>query len=256
MTPRQSPFGLAAATSAVALGVFVVLLLGNLGYLAATGPGRQPLRALFSPLLLSVTAASLATLFAAALGVPAAYFLARSRHPWTLILGLFLDLPLVLSPIVVGTAILLFLRQPPGSLLESLVGFTFRFPGVVLAQFTVVFALIVRTASAAFAQANPLWERHAALYGASRMFILTRVTLPTAKRGLLAALAMAFGRALGEFGATVTVAGTIPGRTETMATGVAMALASGELRMAAQLALVLVVTAGILLLFLRRWDRP
>lgn len=256
MKLRQSPFGLAAATSAVALGLFVLLLLANLGLLAATGPGRKPPAALFSPLLLSVVAACLATLLAAALGIPAGYFLARSPRPWKVSLGLLLDLPLVLSPIVVGTAILLFLRQPPGSLLEKLVGFTFRFPGVVLAQFTVVFALIVRTSSAAFAQANPSWERHAALYGASRMFILTRVTLPTAKRGLLAGIAMAFGRALGEFGATVTVAGTIPGRTETMATGVAMALASGELRLAAQLALVLVVTAAILLLLLRRWDRP
>jgi molybdate transport system permease protein len=71
----------------------------------------------------------------------------------------------------------------------------------------------------------------------------------------LAAAALAFGRALGEFGATVTVAGTIPGRTETLTTGVAMALASGELRLAAELSLLLVLAASGVLLLLHRWER-
>lgn len=255
MKTAASPFGLAAATSALALALFVLLLLGNLGFLAATGPGKQPPQALLSPLLLSLAAACLATLVALLLGVPAAYFLARSQSRWKVALAWLLDLPLVLSPIAVGTALLLFLRHPPGSFLERSLGFTFRFSGVVLAQFTVVLALVVRTAAAAFAQTNPFWERHAALYGASRSFILTQVTLPAAKPGLLAAAALAFGRALGEFGATVTVAGTIPGRTETLTTGVAMALASGELRLAAELSLLLVLAASGVLLLLHRWER-
>ncbi len=254
MTNQPSPFGLAGASSAVVLALFVALLLANLGLLAATGPGRQPAMAALLPLFLSLAAAALATFLAFALGVPAAYVLARRRAGWVAAAGWLLDLPLVLSPIAVGTALLLFLQRAPGSWMESLVGFTFRFPGVVLAQFTVVLALVVRTASAAFAHVDPLWERQASLYGASRFFILTRVTLPAARPGLQAALVLAFGRALGEFGATVTVAGTIPGRTETLATGVAMALASGELRLAAQLSLLLVATAGAVLLLLRRWE--
>lgn len=253
MRAPSNPFGLASVSSACVLALFVALLLGNLGHLALTGPGRQPAGAVLTPLALSLGAAAAATGLALVLGVPAAYFLARTTHRAASVLGLLLDLPLVLSPVAIGTALLLFLHRPPGALLEEWVGFTFRFPGVVLAQFTVVLAVVVRTATAAFAQANPAWERHAALYGATRRFILLRVTLPAAKPGLLAALALAFGRALGEFGATVTLAGTIPGRTETVATGIAMALASGELRLAARLSWVLVATAAIVLLLLRRW---
>jgi len=253
VTRPANPFGVAAASSALVLAAFVALLLANLGHLALTGPGRQPAAAVLTPLGLSLAAATLATGLAFLLGVPAAYFLARSSGKAAFLLGLVLDLPLVLSPIAIGTALLLFLHKPPGSLLEQLFGFTFRFAGVVLAQFTVVLSVVVRTATAAFSQTNPLWERHAALYGASRPFILRHVTLPAAKPGLLAALALAFGRALGEFGATVTLAGTIPGRTETLATGISMALASGELRLAAQLAWILVAAAAVVLLLLRRW---
>ncbi|MCS7182768.1 MAG: ABC transporter permease subunit, partial [Thermoanaerobaculum sp.] len=157
-------------------------------------------------------------------------------------------------PVALGTALLLFLREPPGAWLEAAVGFTFRFPGVVLAQFTVVLALMVRTATAAFAHVPAEWEQHAFTYGAQPFFVLTRVTLPIAKPGLLAGLVLSFARALGEFGATVTVAGTIPGRTETLATGLYLALAAGELRLAAQLALLLVIAAALVLLLVRRWE--
>ncbi|MGC8915997.1 MAG: molybdate ABC transporter permease subunit [Thermoanaerobaculum sp.] len=248
------PFRRAGASSAVVLALFVGLLVASLARLAVTGPGRKPLEAILTPLGLSLAAAGLATLLAALLGIPAGLYLARTRTPGAF-LGLLLDIPLVLSPVAIGTALLLFLRDPPGLWLEQALGVTFRFPGVVLAQFTVVLALVVRTATAAFAQADLTWEKHAATYGATRWFILTRVTLPAAKPGLAAGLVLAFARALGEFGATVTVAGTIPGRTETLATGLYLALAAGELRLAAQLALVLVLVAVVVLAAIRRWER-
>lgn len=254
MSPK--PFGLAAASSAAVLALFVLWLLAGLGRLALTGPGRQPAASVLLPLGLSLAAATSATALALLLGVPAGWWLARSRWAGRAWLGVLLDLPLVLSPVALGTALLLFLQFPPGSLLESWIGMTFRFPGVVLAQFTVVLALVVRTATAAFSQASSELEKHAITYGATRWFLLTRVTLPAARPGLLAAGVLAFGRALGEFGATVTVAGTIPGRTETLATGVYMALSAGELRLAAQLAVILVLAAASALALVRRWEKP
>jgi len=230
---------------------YLLLLLLALGRLAAGGPGERGGAGLGGVLVVSLAAALAATVLALALGVPAALFLARTRFPGRRLLSTLLDLPTMLSPVAVGTAVLLFLRQPPGAWLDQGVGVLFGFAGVVLAQFTVVTALVVRASEAAFAGVDPRLERLAELHGASRMRVLARVTLPLARPGLVAAAILAFARALGEFGATVTVAGTIPGRTETLATGIFLALESGNLALAARLALLLVAVAGAVLLALR-----
>lgn len=248
--PPPAPAGRLAGTTAAVLIGFLVLLLVALVRLAATGPGGGHIA--FAQLLgLSVFAAAGATFLALLLGVPAAFWLARTRSRFRRVLTTILDVPTMLSPVAVGTALVLFLRDPPGSWLDHGVGILFGLAGVLLAQFTVVVALVVRSSEAAFAAVDPRLERLSELYGASRARVLTRVTLPLARPGLLAASVLAFARALGEFGATVTVAGTIPGRTETLATGLFLALESGNLAGAAQLALVLVGVAGSVLLVLR-----
>jgi len=241
--------GARAATTAAALVAYLLLLLLGLARLAAQ-PAEAPLHLL--PLLgLSLAAALCATLLALAVGVPAALWLSRTHLPGRRLVTTLLDLPTMLSPVAVGTAIVLALRAPPGSWLEGGVGLLFAFPGVVAAQFTVVVALVVRASEAAFVGVDPRLERLAELHGASKRRILWRVTLPLARPGLLAAAVLAFARALGEFGATVTVAGTLPGRTETLATGLYIALESGHLAVAARLALLLVAVAAAVLLLLR-----
>ncbi len=241
---------LAATTVAVLVG-YLALLLGALARLAATGPGGgggTPLPAL---LAVSLGAALLATAAALVLGVPAALWLARARPGVRRALSTVLDVPTMLSPVAVGTAVLLLLREPPGAWADRALGIVFGFPGVVLAQFTVVVALVVRAAEAAFARVDPGLERLAALHGASRARVLRDVTLPMAAPGLLAAAVLAFARALGEFGATVTVAGTVPGRTETLASGIFLAIESGDLARAATLSLALVAVAAVALVAMR-----
>ncbi len=252
--PRPAPpaAGPVTATTVAVLTLFLLLLLVALARLAVTGPGERSLAPIAPLLVLSLAAAVSATGAALVLGVPAALWLARRRFPGRRLLTTLLDLPTMLSPVAVGTALLLFLRDPPGAWLDHAVGVTFAFAGVVLAQFTVVVALVVRTAEAAFTQVDPRLERLAALYGAGRARTFWRVTLPLARPGLLAAAVLAFARSLGEFGATVTVAGTIPGRTETLATGIYLALGSGDLALAARLALILALAAGAVLLAVRR----
>lgn len=251
--PRpQGLAGRLSLTTLVVLALFLLALVLALVRLAVSGPGQGGTIHLASLLLTSLTAAALATILGLLLGVPAALWLARHRFPGRSLLTTVLDLPTMLSPVAVGTALVLFLRDPPGAWLEGAGGFLFGFPGVVLAQFTVVVALVVRASEAAFAAVDPRLERLAELHGANRRQVLFRITLPLARPGLLAAAVLAFARALGEFGATVTVAGTIPGRTETLATGIFLALESGELALAARLSLVLVVVAGSVLLLLRK----
>ncbi|HHN74434.1 MAG TPA: ABC transporter permease subunit [Acidobacteria bacterium] len=259
--PHAAPPGMAgklALTTLVVLSLFLLSLIVALVRLAASDAGRPAAFSLASLLLTSLAAALAATALALAFGVPAALWLARHRFPGRTLLTTLLDLPTMLSPVAVGTALVLFLRDPPGAWLEGAGGFLFGFPGVVLAQFTVIVALVVRSAEAAFTDVDTRLERLAELHGATRRQVLTRITLPLARPGLLAAAVLAFARALGEFGATVTVAGTIPGRTETLSTGIFLALESGELAGAARLSLILVVVAGAMLLLLRKvvgWRR-
>jgi molybdate transport system permease protein len=250
-TPRRSLGPITTSTVAV-LGLFLVLLLLSLARLAVAGPGERTAAAIGSPLAVSLAAASIATVLALFLGVPAALWLARARFRGRDLLTTLLDLPTMLSPIAIGTALLLFLRDPPGAWLDGAFDLTFAFGGIVLAQFTVVTALVVRAAEAAFAGVDTRLESLAELFGASRTRVFWRVTLPLARPGLGAAAVLAFARALGEFGATVTVAGTIPGRTETLATGIFLALGAGELALAARLALILAAVAGSVLLVVRR----
>ena len=252
---QPQPRGLAgrlSLTTLIVLVLFLAALVLALVRLAVSGPDRGGTVHIASLLMTSLAAAGLATSLGLLLGVPAALWLARHRFPGRSLLTTALDLPTMLSPVAVGTALVLFLRDPPGVWLEGAGGFLFGFPGVVLAQFTVVVALVVRASEAAFAAVDPRLERIAELHGANRRQVLFRITLPLARPGLLAAAVLAFARALGEFGATVTVAGTIPGRTETLATGIFLALESGELALAARLSLVLVAVAGSVLLLLRR----
>lgn len=246
------PSGAWAGSTLVVLALFLLLLLVALVRLAAQGPERGAVAARIAPLLAtSLAAAALATGLALAIGIPAALALSRREFRGRRLLTTLLDLPTMLSPVAVGTALILFLRDPPGAWLDRGLGVLFGFAGVVLAQFTIVVALVVRTSEAAFAAVDPRLERLAELHGAPRRRVLWSITLPAARPGLLAAAVLAFARALGEFGATATVAGTIPGRTETMATGVYVALESGELALAARLALILVAAAGAVLLLVR-----
>lgn len=153
-------------------------------------------------------------------GLLAASFLARYRGPGKGILETLLSLPLVLPPTAVGIVLLEVLsrRTALGGFLAARgwdVVFTWR--GVLIATMLMSFPLLVRSARTAFEEVDPHLVGLARTLGCSPLAAFFRVTLPLAWRGVLAGIALAFSRALGEFGATVMVAGNIPGRTQTLA---------------------------------------
>lgn len=163
--------------------------------------------------------AGAATLLAAPIGIAVGYLLARREFAGKSVLETCVALPLVLPPTAIGYVLLaLFARN--GWLGERRLGFD---PGVlftaraaVLASAVVGFPLVARTARAAFEGVEPRLELMGRSLGWSRARTFASVTLPLARRGLLAAIALGFARALGEFGATIVVAGNIPGRTQTL----------------------------------------
>jgi molybdate transport system permease protein len=173
-----------------------------------------------SILLLTVRVAVVATLLILPLGVGAAWLLSRRGGPLRTIAETILSLPLVLPPTAVGILLLDFLRRrsPVGGLLARLdIEVLFTVKAVVIATAVMAFPLLVRPARAAFEEVDRRLPAIARSLGCGPFEAFRRVTLPLAARGILTGTLLAFSRALGEFGATIIVAGNIPGRTQTMA---------------------------------------
>ena len=171
----------------------------------------------------TILVASLATLIMMPFGIAVAWLLARWTFPGKTALETFVSLPLVLPPVATGLILLRLLarRGPVGRLLDNAgIEFLFTWKAVVLAMAVLGFPLLVRTARAGFEQVNQRYELVAQTLGARRLRVFFTVSLPLASRAVVAGILLAFSRSLGEFGATVMVAGSIPGGTRTLASGI------------------------------------
>jgi molybdate transport system permease protein len=215
--------------------------------------GTQVLQAL----RLSLITASLATAISLVLGVPLAWLLARAQFPGRRLLRALITVPLVLPPVVGGVALLLALgrRGIVGQYLDSWFGITLPFTtaGVVLAEAFVAMPFLVLSVEGALRAADPRFEDAAATLGASGFTTFRRVTLPLVAPGVAAGAVLAWARALGEFGATITFAGNFPGTTQTMPLAVYLAL-QDDPQAAIVLSLVLLAVSIAVLAALReRW---
>jgi len=219
-------------------------------------------------LRLSLVSSISATLIVAALGIPLAWVLARHSFPGRSTIYTLTTVTMVLPPVVAGVALLLALgrRGVVGRLLDDWFGLQLPFTmgAVIVAEAFVALPFLVLTVEGAFRSADRDLEEAAATLGASRLTVFRRVTLPAVRPSLAAGLALAWARALGEFGATITFAGNFSGRTQTMPLAVYLALESNP-DAAILLSLLLVaVSFGVLFALRGRWvgvlgtpmDRP
>ena len=168
---------------------------------------------------LSLQVALVATAASLPLGLFTAYALARWRFPGREILNGLVHLPLILPPVVTGYLLLLTLgpTAPVGSVLESLgLGVAFRWTGAALAAAVMAFPLMVRAIRLSIEAVDPKLEQAAATLGASRIRVYFTVTLPLTLPGIVAGAVLAFAKAMGEFGATITFVSNIPGQTRTL----------------------------------------
>ena len=184
-----------------------------------------------SILLFTLGVAALATVAILPLGVALGLLLARRDFFGKTVVETLVALPLVLPPVATGFVLLRIFgrRSGLGSFLERLgldVVFTWR--GVVVAMAVMSLPLLVRAARVAFEGVNPRLEEAARSVGASERRVFLRVTLPLAARGIVGGALLAFARALGEFGATILVAGNLPGRTTTISTAIFQAVETGD----------------------------
>ncbi len=159
------------------------------------------------------------TLVILPLGILAAWFFARKEWPLKSVVETFVLLPLVMPPVSTGLILLKIFgrRSPVGRwLYDRGIEIVFNWKGVLVAMAVMSFPLLVRAARASFSEVNPRLEQVAATLGASPVRIFFVITIPLALRGIVAGALPAFSRALGEFGATILLAGNIPGKTQTL----------------------------------------
>jgi molybdate transport system permease protein len=215
----------------------------------------EALDALRLSLVCSVAAAALSVLF----GTPLAWVLARTRIPGRPFVRGVVLLPMVLPPVVGGVALLaaFSLRSPIGGWLHDTFGiqFTFSTLGAVMAETFVAMPFYVITVEGALRGMDQRFEEAAAVLGARRFTVFRRVTMPMIAPSVIAGAVLAWARALGEFGATITFAGNIAGRTRTLPLAVYLELVSDQ-ETAIALSLVLLVVSLVVLVSLRdRWLR-
>jgi molybdate transport system permease protein len=209
-----------------------------------------------SPLWLSLRVASLATLLIVFVGLPTALILARAQFPGKPLLAGILILPLVLPPTVLGYYLLQILgkQSPLGHWLEATLGITlvFHWSGAVAASAVAAFPLFLLPARGAFESIDPLLEDAARLLGRTEISVYLAVTIPLAWRGLATGIVLAFARALGDFGATLMVAGNIPGLTQTAALAIYDAVNSNDSPRALWLTLSISAVSILALIFVQR----
>jgi len=186
---------------------------------------------IWSPLLLSLKVASLATFFSFILGVYFAWYMARRKGSFPAVLDAFCTLPLVLPPTVLGYYLILLVGKNGtfGAWLHSIgINLIFSWQGAVIAATIVVFPLIYKSCRAALEQVDDSMENAARTLGASEFRVFITISLPLAWRGILAGTMLAFARGIGEFGATLMIAGNIPGKTQTLALAIYDSFQSGN----------------------------
>lgn len=188
------------------------------------------------------------------LGIPTAYLLARRTFPGKFFIDLFLDIPLVMTPLITGMG-LLFLLGPDllgAYFVDTGINFLFSPAGAIVAQSFIATPLIIRSCRNTFEEIDRKFDWAASTIGLSPFQVFILITLPMARNGILSGTILAWTRTLGEFGATLMVAGATRFRTETLPIAVYLNLTSGEIEIAVTCAWIL-ITLGFVLLILLKW---
>jgi molybdate transport system permease protein len=211
------------------------------------------------PIKLSFAVATAATIIALIAGSALAWLLARKRFPGRNLVDSLITLPLVLPPTVLGYYLLTVLgtRSGLGKFLYERFGIrlTFTVGAAIIAATIHALPLVTKSLRAAFEGVDSQLEAAAKTLGLNDRLVFFRITLPLASRGVLAATALAFARALGDFGVTIMIAGNIPGRTQTASVAIYDAIQAGRDNEAFTLAVIVSLIAVVMLYFINRFGR-
>jgi molybdate transport system permease protein len=239
--------------------LFIVALLFATAVYSSPGDLWEALstRQIRYSIFLSLVTCSVSALLSLLIAVPVGYLLSRRQFPGKAIIESILDIPIFLPPMVIGLCLLIFFQTPLGHAIESVVPFTYTVFGVVLAQLVIAAAFAVRTMRGTFDHLPPRPEEVAMTLGCSRAGAVWRVTLPSAWKGMIAAISVAWARSLGEFGPILVFAGSTRMKTEVLPTTVWLEMSVGNLEAAVAVSLLMVGCAMVVLVAVRwageRW---
>jgi molybdate transport system permease protein len=237
-------------------GAYVVLILAmvlaNAQYVTRKGLVGFGTPEIQFAIWFSLLTSSISALVSTVIAVPLGYLMSRTEFRGKRLLDAVLDIPIVLPPLVIGLSLLILFQSWPGRMFQKhVLEVTFERPSVVLAQFAVACAFAVRAMKITFDQMTPRSEQVAMTLGCTWQQAFVRVVLPEARRGILAAFAIAWARSFGEFGPVLVFSGATRMKTEVLSTTVFLELSVGRIEAAAAVSLFMVVIAMGVLLVLR-----
>src|SRR5574341_2675624 len=209
----------------------------------------------WSPIFLSIQVTLVATVGILIIGLAFALFLARTRTRAKILIETLINLPLVLPPSVVGYYLLITLGRDGPLVRWFDLNLVFTWQAAAIAAIVVALPLMVQSSKAALETVDPAIENAARTLGSTELEVIARVTLPLAHRGIIAGLVLGSARALGEFGATLMVAGNIPGRTQTAPLAIYDAVQAGRFGDANFLVLILTLLSFASLLVVSQMQR-
>lgn len=211
----------------------------------------------FQPIILSLKVSAIATLFTLIIGVGFARIFTKFNFKGKSILEVIIILPMVLPPSVTGYLLLMFIgrRGPLGGFLYNNfnIQIVFTWVAAVIASTVVSLPLMYQSAKSAFLSINPAYENAAKTLGAGNLRIFFKVSFPLAWPGIVSGIVLSFARALGEFGATLMVAGNIPGRTQTIPLSIYFLVEAGDNKTADILVAIVTVFSFVLIFTLNSW---
>lgn len=232
--------------------LLAMLLLADLQYARLTEFGtliQSP--GLRYSLWLSLISSLISTILAMWVAVPLGYLLSRAQFRGKGFLDAFVDIPIIVPPVVIGLSLVILFRQSFLRPFDDWLPIAFHVPAVILAQFTVVTAFATRTMRSTFDDLSPRQEQVAMTLGCSRAQAFWAVVLPSARTGLLTAGTLAWARAFGEFGPVLMFAGAIEQKTEVLPVSIYLQLSSGDIETAVAISLVMILVAVSVLLIVR-----
>lgn len=201
---------------------------------------------------LSLGGASIATLLAVAISVPSAYAMSRYHFYLKPAVDILLELPMIISPAALGAIILILFQTPIGILIrENVIDIVYAFSGIVVAQFITVLGICTRLLKSVFDEIPTRYERIGRTLGATHWQSFSQISLPLAKYGILSATVLTWAKAVGEFGATITVAGSMAMKTETLPTAIFMKLSMADIKGTVILILILFAISMLMLITAR-----